>query len=71
MAAGLARKFASQSEARFVDVNGLPGLVMVNREDGQVSVLAFTVDAGRITTIHMQRNPDKLGHVRAPGAPAP
>jgi RNA polymerase sigma-70 factor (ECF subfamily) len=67
----LARKFAGQSEAHFADVNGLPGLVMVNREDGQVSVLAFTVDAGRITTIHMQRNPDKLGHVRAPGAPAP
>jgi RNA polymerase sigma-70 factor, ECF subfamily len=67
----LARKFAGQSEAHFVDVNGLPGLLMVNREDGQVSVLAFTVDAARITTIHMQRNPDKLGHVRAPGAPAP
>ena len=67
----LARKFAGQSEAHVVDVNGLPGLLMVNREDGQVSVLAFTVDAGRITTIHLQRNPDKLGHVSAPGAPAP
>jgi RNA polymerase sigma-70 factor (ECF subfamily) len=67
----LARKFAGRSEAHFVDVNGLPGLLMVHREDGQVSVLAFTVDAGRITTIHLQRNPDKLGHVRAPRAPAP
>jgi RNA polymerase sigma-70 factor (ECF subfamily) len=66
----LARKFAGRSEAHFVDVNGLPGLLMVNRDDGQVSVLAFTVDAGRITTIHLQRNPDKLGHVRAPRAPA-
>jgi hypothetical protein len=36
---------------------------MVNREDGQVSVLAFTVDAGRITTIHIQRNPEKLRQV--------
>ena len=63
----LARKFATQTEARLVDVNGLPGLVMVNRADGQVSVLAFTVDAGRITTIHIQRNPDKLGHVAASG----
>jgi RNA polymerase sigma-70 factor (ECF subfamily) len=62
----LARKFANRSDAHLADVNGLPGLVMVNRDDGQVSVLAFTVDAGRITTIHMQRNPDKLGHVALP-----
>jgi RNA polymerase sigma-70 factor (ECF subfamily) len=62
----LARKFAGQSDASVVDVNGLPGLLMVNRVDGQLSVLAFTVDAGRITTIHMQRNPDKLGHVVLP-----
>jgi RNA polymerase sigma-70 factor (ECF subfamily) len=48
------------------DVNGLPGLVVVNRVDGEVSVLAFTVDAGRITTVHLQRNPDKLAHVAAP-----
>jgi RNA polymerase sigma-70 factor (ECF subfamily) len=67
----LARKFAGQSEAHAVDVNGQPGLLMVNREDRQLSVLAFTVDAGRITTIHLQRNPDKLGHVSAPCAPAP
>ena len=31
----LARKFAGRSDARLADVNGLPGLVMVNREDGQ------------------------------------
>jgi RNA polymerase sigma-70 factor (ECF subfamily) len=67
----LARKFAGQSDVRFADVNGLPGLLMINREDGQVSVLAFTVDAGRITTIHLQRNPDKLGHVSASGGRAP
>jgi RNA polymerase sigma-70 factor, ECF subfamily len=62
----MSRKFVGQSDVRFADVNGLPGLVMVNRRDGQISVLAFTVDAGRITTIHMQRNPDKLGHVVLP-----
>lgn len=59
----LARTYAGQSEVRLVDVNGLPGLLIVNREDGQLSVLAFTVDAGQITTIHLQRNPDKLAHL--------
>lgn len=59
----LARRHAGQSEARVADVNGLPGLLMRNRIDGQVSVLAFTVDTGRITTVHIQRNPDKLRHV--------
>jgi RNA polymerase sigma-70 factor (ECF subfamily) len=62
----LARKFAAAAEMRPVDVNGLPGLVAVGRADGQVSVVAFTVDAGRITTIHIQRNPDKVGHVVLP-----
>jgi RNA polymerase sigma-70 factor (ECF subfamily) len=47
-------------------VNGQPGLVTVNSPDGHLSVFAFTVDAGRITTIHIQRNPDKLGHVTVP-----
>ncbi|MDP2713028.1 MAG: RNA polymerase sigma factor SigJ [Solirubrobacteraceae bacterium] len=63
----LARKFAARSDVRFTDVNGLPGLIMVSRDDGELSVLAFTVDADRITTIHMQRNPDKLSHVAVPG----
>lgn len=62
----LARTYAGQSEVRLVDVNGLPGLLIVNREDGQLSVLAFTVDAGQITTIHLQRNPDKLAHLTTP-----
>jgi len=61
----LARRFAGRSETSIVDVNGLPGLLVVGREDRQVSVIAFTVDDGRITTIHMQRNPDKLRHVAA------
>lgn len=59
----LARTYAGRSDAHFVDVNELPGLLMVNRDDGQVSVLAFTVDGGRITTIHIQRNPEKLRHL--------
>jgi RNA polymerase sigma-70 factor (ECF subfamily) len=64
--AAMGRKFAGQAQMRQADVNGQPGLVTVNRVDGQISVLAFTVDAGRITTIHIQRNPDKLGHVAMP-----
>ena len=67
----LGRKFGGQSDALLADVNGLPGLVLRNRVDGQCSVLAFTVDRGRITTIHIQRNPDKLAHLRLPGPPAP
>jgi RNA polymerase sigma-70 factor (ECF subfamily) len=67
----LANKFAGRSDAHFVDVNGTPGVLMVDREDGEVSVIAFTVDDGRITTIHIQRNPDKLRHVAALGGGTP
>jgi len=67
----LARTYAGQSDARFADVNGLPGLLMVDRYDRQVSVLSFTVDHGRITTIHIQRNPEKLRHIAGPGGWTP
>jgi RNA polymerase sigma-70 factor (ECF subfamily) len=62
----LARTNAGRWDMRRVDVNGLPGLLIVEREEQQVSVVAFTVDDGRITTIHIQRNPDKLRHVSPP-----
>jgi RNA polymerase sigma-70 factor (ECF subfamily) len=40
-------------------VNGAPGLVMRDA-DGVLTVLALTVDAGRVTAIDVVRNPDKL-----------
>lgn len=48
-----------------IDVNGAPGLV-IRGDDGEVSVIAFTVDAGLITAIDFVRNPDKLVKVPAP-----
>jgi RNA polymerase sigma-70 factor, ECF subfamily len=67
----LARVNAGRWEMRPIDVNGMPGLLIVELEDRQLSVVAFTIDDGRITTIHIQRNPDKLRHVAAPGEGAP
>jgi RNA polymerase sigma-70 factor (ECF subfamily) len=54
-----AREFAAAADARPADVNVLPGLAAVDRANGQVSVVAFTVDAGRITTIHIQPTPGR------------
>ncbi|MEO3766558.1 RNA polymerase sigma factor SigJ [Streptomyces sp. B5E4] len=50
---------------RVVTVNGAAGLVWYGPE-GEVSVVAFTVDGGRITAIDVQRNPEKLTSVRFP-----
>ena len=47
-------------------VNGAPGLVMRDAE-GVLTVIAFTIDAGRITALDVMRNPDKLGGVPEPG----
>ena len=47
------------------DVNGAPGLI-IREGTGGVSVLAFSFDAGRITSIDVIRNPDKLAHVPDP-----
>lgn len=57
----ITRKAGAGGRAALVAVNGLPGLVA--EWDGERSVVAFTVDRGRIAAIDIVRNPDKLGHV--------
>ncbi|MFI2705461.1 RNA polymerase sigma factor SigJ [Cellulosimicrobium composti] len=47
---------------RVVDVNGTPGL-LVRDVSGVLTVMSFTVAAGRITALDIVRNPDKLGAV--------
>ena len=59
---GFARTRARSGSAvqgALVDVNGEDGLLL-QTDDGERSVLAFTVAAGRITAIDVQRNPAKL-----------
>ena len=55
----LARKGADPATLQFVEVNGMPGIA--GRDwDGTPNVVAFTVDGGLITAIHIVRNPDKV-----------
>jgi RNA polymerase sigma-70 factor, ECF subfamily len=51
---------------RIATVNGGPGLVMRDA-NGVLTVIAFTIDAGRITALDVIRNPDKLAGVPEPG----
>jgi RNA polymerase sigma-70 factor (ECF subfamily) len=51
-----------QWDTRPAEVNGAPGLV-VRDDAGVLTVIAFTVDAGRITAIDGVRNPDKLAGI--------
>ena len=51
---------------RMATVNGAPGLVMRDG-DGVLTVIAFTIDADRITAMDVMRNPDKLTTVTDPG----
>lgn len=51
---------------RIAIVNGGPGVVMRDA-DGVLTVIAFTIDAGRITALDVMRNPDKLAGVPEPG----
>ena len=50
---------------RMAMVNGAPGLVLRDA-DGVLTVVAFTVDAGRVVAIDAVRNPDKLATVPQP-----
>ncbi|MFF0725572.1 RNA polymerase sigma factor SigJ [Streptomyces sp. NPDC004134] len=54
--------FVGPLDIRPIEVNGTAGLAMRGK-DGHLSVLSFTVDAGRITAIDIMRNPDKLARV--------
>ena len=61
----LTRRYAGHLTARPASVNGDIGSVV--SRDGTVDlVAAFEVEDGRVATIRMVRNPDKLGHVDAP-----
>ena len=66
---GIAWRAGGDEEAwpltfRAVRINGYPGIVM-EREDGPMTV-AFQPGAdGKLAAIYMVRNPDKLGHVSA------
>jgi RNA polymerase sigma-70 factor (ECF subfamily) len=51
---------------RMATVNGGPGLVMRD-PDGVLTVIAFTIDSGRIAALDVMRNPDKLTAVPDPG----
>ncbi|WP_413104706.1 RNA polymerase sigma factor SigJ [Streptomyces sp. Inha503] len=48
------------------DVNGAPGLVIVDSASGQAVVFAFSVHQGVITEIDAIANPDKLSHLDLP-----
>jgi RNA polymerase sigma-70 factor, ECF subfamily len=66
MAKLVAKMYASGPlESEFAAVNGQPGRIL-RKPDGTVySVLSVDVVDGRIHTIRIMRNPDKLGHVPA------
>jgi RNA polymerase sigma-70 factor (ECF subfamily) len=57
----MAAHYRGALEVAVVEVNGAPGLLVEGQ--GTVSVVALTVDAGRIRAIDVIRNPDKLRHL--------
>jgi RNA polymerase sigma-70 factor, ECF subfamily len=61
----MARPAEGAAEARFVDVNGEPG-VLITVDGVPDSVSCIDVAEGRITAIRLVRNPDKLRGVRMP-----
>ncbi|MBB5076801.1 RNA polymerase sigma factor SigJ [Nonomuraea endophytica] len=60
---GLVERWFTGMAADFRDVNGGPGIVIVNEGATVDTVMSFTVSGGRITEVDVVRNPDKLGHV--------
>lgn len=66
VAAG-ARMFSGEvARHRPVLVNGIPGHMSWRPDETPLSVLAFTVAAGRITAIHIVVDPAELASIRLP-----
>ena len=66
---GIAWRAGGDEEAwplsfRAVRINGYPGIVM-ERDDGPMTVAFQPGEEGKLAAIYMVRNPDKLGHVSA------
>lgn len=66
---GIAWRAGGDEEAwplsfRAVRINGYPGIVM-ERDDGPMTVAFQPGEDGKLAAIYMVRNPDKLGHVSA------
>ena len=51
------------SDSEFLAVNGQPGRILRNADGTPWSVLSVDVVDGRIQTIRIMRNPDKLCHM--------
>jgi RNA polymerase sigma-70 factor (ECF subfamily) len=62
---GMAGHFGEQFRMSPVVVNGAPGLLLDTGE--YPSVIAFSIDQGRINEIDVVRNPDKLGTLLGSG----
>ncbi|WUH99045.1 RNA polymerase sigma factor SigJ [Spirillospora sp. NBC_00431] len=60
---GMVERWFEGMSAEFRDVNGSPGIVILDGAGAVDSVLAFTVADGRITQVDVVRNPAKLRHL--------
>jgi RNA polymerase sigma-70 factor (ECF subfamily) len=61
----LAARIFARTPSRLVRlgfINGLPGYVTAEA-DGALQTTAFEITDGRVATIYLMRNPDKLGHL--------
>ncbi|WP_433250791.1 RNA polymerase sigma factor SigJ [Streptosporangium sp. CA-135522] len=60
---GLVERWYDGMSTRFHEVNGAPGVLVLDGRGTVDSVLAFTVADGRITEVDLVRNPEKLRHL--------
>jgi RNA polymerase sigma-70 factor (ECF subfamily) len=60
----MAGHYGEDYQGSLITVNGAPGLLLEIGRDR--SVVGFTIDGGRITSLDVMRNPDKLTRLKLP-----
>jgi RNA polymerase sigma-70 factor (ECF subfamily) len=67
-AAGGAERFGVV-ELRFVEINGEPGVLLIDREDRPVVAIALDIADDLVQTLRAVSNPEKLQHLGRPKGP--
>jgi RNA polymerase sigma-70 factor, ECF subfamily len=63
-AAGQGRRFGVVS-MRLVEINGQPGALFLDADDGPVAAVSLDIADGQIQTLHAVSNPEKLAYLRS------
>jgi hypothetical protein len=66
LSAGMSALARAGLRIQVAEVNGQPGVLVIDEQNRLIGVMALDIAEGQIQTIHSIVNPDKLRHFDSP-----